>query len=108
MTRSAIVFCFEVNGEFLPEIFLTQSNVFNTGHEFASTILTSSTVTAKAAGFNLLPPQAGQGLSDMYSAIFSRIQSELVSLYRLSKLVITPSNARVNLNSLPFVFLYTI
>src|SRR5687768_2871449 len=105
MTRSAMVLCFEVSGEFFPEIFFAQSSVFNTGQDVASMMLTLSTVTASAAGFSLLPPQVGQGRSDMNSEIFSRMYSEFVSLYLLSRLVITPSNARVNLNSFPFEFL---
>ena len=64
----------------MPAIFFTQSRVFNTGQEFASTMLTSSTVTASAAGLRRLPLQVGQGRSDMNSLIFSRMYSELVSL----------------------------
>ena len=68
------------SGEFLPEIFLTHSSVFRTGQDVTVMILTSSTVTASAAGLSLFPWQVGQGRSDMNSLIFSRIYSELVSL----------------------------
>src|SRR5690349_7785139 len=106
--RSAIVFCFVLRGEFFPEIFFTHSSVFNTGQEVTVMMLISSTVTANAAGLSLFPLQVGQGRSDMNSLIFSRIYSELVSRYRRSKFVITPSKAREKRNSCPLEFLYII
>ncbi len=63
----------------MPEIFFTQSRVFNTGQVVTSMMLTSSTVTASAEALSRFPLHVGQGRSDMNSLIFSRMYSEFVS-----------------------------
>ena len=60
-----------------------------------------SIVTARLSGFNRFPPQAGQGIELMNFSISDRIASDVVSLYRLSKLVITPSNCPVYITEVP-------
>jgi hypothetical protein len=50
------------------------------------------TFTARASGLSLAPLQAGHVRLLMYFSISSRWCSELVSLKRLARLLITPSN----------------
>ena len=50
-----------------------------------------ATVTAREAFFSFLPPQSGQGTELMTSWISSRIQAELVSRKRRSRLLTIPS-----------------
>src|ERR1051326_7301790 len=57
-----------------------------------STMPLPATVTAKTSGFKRLPLQVGHKRILMYCSISPRMQSESVSLYRLSKFAITPSN----------------
>ena len=56
-----------------------------------SNIFFPPTVTARASGLSLAPLHLGQGLSLIYFSISAFMVSELVSIYLLLKLFISPS-----------------